>query len=51
MDNNYKGLNDVEVLKNHKIYGLNELDDGKKDNFFIIYILWFFKTSTSFNPL
>ena len=41
MNNNYKGLTDLEVARNHKIYGLNELDKEKKENFFILYIKQF----------
>ena len=36
--NKYKGLNDLEVIKNQKLYGLNELKKHKKPNFFIVFI-------------
>ena len=36
--NKYKGLNDLEVKQNQKLYGLNELKKHKKPNFFIVFI-------------
>ena len=38
MKNNYKGLNDIEIKQNQKIYGLNELEQRKHDNFIVTFI-------------
>ena len=36
--NKYKGLNDLEVKQNQKLYGLNELKKHNRPNFFIVFI-------------
>ena len=38
MKNEYIGLNEIEVRQNHKIYGLNEFEKQKHDNFLVIFI-------------
>ena len=38
MKNNYKSLNDIEVKQNQKLYGLNELEHKKQDNFIVTFI-------------
>ena len=38
MKKNYKGLNDIEIKQNQKIYGLNELEQKKHTNFIVTFI-------------